>query len=87
MLPYSCGDYAVKPLALDLCSGLGGWAEGLESCGWDVIRVDIADMFAETGTPKPQNCMLMLQDIRTFHGSQAKGCNLIVCSPPCQEFS
>jgi len=44
----------VRPLALDICSGLGGWAEGLESAGWDVIRLDIADMFKETGTPKPE---------------------------------
>jgi hypothetical protein len=76
-----------RPLALDLCSGLGGWADGLEAEGWDVIRVDIADMFAETATPKPVNCQLMLQDIRTFHGSQAKRCSLIVASPPCTEFS
>jgi hypothetical protein len=74
-------------LALDLFSGLGGWAEGLEAAGWGVIRVDIADMFAETGTPKPENCLLMLQDIRTFHGSQAKRCELIVASPPCQAYS
>lgn len=77
----------MRPLAVDLFSGLGGWAEGLEAAGWDVIRVDIADMFAETGTPKPPNCLLMLQDVRTFHGSQAKDADLIVASPPCQEFS
>jgi len=77
----------VRPLAVDLCSGLGGWAEGLEAAGWDVIRVDIADMFAETGTPKPPGCLLVLQDIRTFHGSQARHAGLIVASPPCQEFS
>lgn len=76
-----------RPLAIDLCSGLGGWAEGLEAAGWDVIRVDIADMFVATGTRKPSNCLLMLQDIRTFHGSQAKRCSLIVASPPCAEFS
>jgi hypothetical protein len=76
-----------KPLAFDLCSGLGGWAEGLEAEGWDVIRVDIVDMFAETETLKPPNLLLMLQDIRTFHGSQAKRCSLIVASPPCTEYS
>lgn len=76
-----------KPLAIDLCSGLGGWAEGLEAEGWDVIRVDIEDMFAATGTPKPENCLLMLQDILTFHGSQARHAGLIVASPPCQEYS
>jgi len=77
----------VRPLAVDLCSGLGGWACGLEAEGWDVIRVDIADMFAETGTPKPDPCLLMVQDILTFHGRQARHAALIVASPPCQEFS
>ena len=77
----------MRPLAVDLCSGLGGWAEGLEAAGFDVIRVDLFDMFAETGTPKPPNCLLMLQDIRTVHGSQFKRASLIVASPPCQEFS
>jgi hypothetical protein len=76
-----------KPLAVDLCSGLGGWAEGLEAEGYDVIRVDIEDMFAATGTPKPPGCLLMLQDIQTIHGSQFKGVDLIVASPPCQEYS
>jgi C-5 cytosine-specific DNA methylase len=76
-----------KPLAVDLCSGLGGWAEGLEEEGYDVIRVDIEDMFAATGTPKPEPCLLMLQDICTIHGSQFKGVDLIVASPPCQAYS
>lgn len=77
----------VRPLALDLCSGLGGWAEGLEAEGWEVIRVDIVDMFAQMGVPKPPGCLLILQDIRTFCGSQARRCDLIVASPPCTEFS
>lgn len=76
-----------KPLAVDLCSGLGGWAEGLEAEGYDVIRIDIEDMFAATGTPKPEGCLLMLQDILTLHGSQIKHAALIVASPPCQQFS
>jgi len=76
-----------RPLAVDLCSGLGGWACGLEAEGWDVIRVDIEDMFASTGMPKPDNCLLMLQNIRTIHGSQFRHVDLIVGSSPCQEFS
>lgn len=76
-----------KPVALDLYSGLGGWAEGLEDVGYDVIRVDIEDMFTATGTPKPDPCLLILQDIRTIHGSQFKHVDLIVASPPCQEYS
>lgn len=77
----------MKPLAVDLCSGIGGWAEGLEAEGYDVIRVDIEDMFAATGTPKPPGCLLMLQDILTVHGSQFKDAALIVASPPCQAYS
>ena len=76
-----------RPLAIDLFSGLGGWADGLEAEGYDVIRVDIEDMFAATGTPKPADCLLMLQDVLTFHGCQAKNAALIVASPPCQEYS
>lgn len=76
-----------RPIAIDLFSGLGGWAEGLEAEGWDVIRFDIEDMFAATGTPKPPNCLLVLQDVLTIHGSQLKSAQLIVASPPCQEFS
>ncbi len=32
-----------KPLCLDLCCGLGGWAEGFISEGWQVVGVDISD--------------------------------------------
>lgn len=76
-----------KPLAIDLFSGLGGWAEGLESEGWTVIRVDIEDMFAATGTPKPAECLLMIQDVLTVHGSQFKNARLIVSSSPCTKYS
>jgi len=27
----------MKPLAVDLCCGLGGWTEGLLAEGWDVV--------------------------------------------------
>jgi hypothetical protein len=77
----------MKPLAIDLFSGLGGWAEGLEAEGWDVIRFDLFDMFAETGTPKPPGCLLVRQDVLTIHGKQFVNADLIVASPPCQAYS
>ena len=31
----------MKPLAVDLCAGLGGWSHGLLAEGWDCIGFDI----------------------------------------------
>jgi hypothetical protein len=116
----------VKPLAIDLYAGLGGWAEGLLAEGYDVIGFDIEryeywmpeaepDGDGSKGTKpvekrgwtagtaitlgieganvKPRTrlvkypAQLVLQDVLTLHGSQFKDADLIVASPPCQEFS
>lgn len=68
-----------KPLCVDLFCGLGGWAEGLISEGWTVIGFDIECW--------PYPGQLVLQDVRTLHGSQFKDADLIVASPPCNEYS
>lgn len=70
---------ATNPLAIDLYCGLGGWTEALLAEGWDVIGFDIQN-HRYPGT-------LVLQDVRTLHGSQFKTASLIVASPPCEEFS
>ncbi len=71
-------------MAVDLFCGLGGWTEGLLSEGYDVIGFDIeAHEYGEERYPGK----LVLQDVRTLHGSQFKDATLIVASPPCQEFS
>jgi hypothetical protein len=73
-----------KPLAIDLCCGLGGWTEGLQAEGYDVIGVDIErHVYGEYRYPG----MLLIQDVTTLHGSQFKKAALIVASPPCQFFS
>lgn len=73
-----------KPLAIDLCCGLGGWCEGLQAEGWDVAGVDIErHVYGEHRYPG----MLWLQDVLTLHGSQFRKADLIVASPPCQFFS
>lgn len=75
----------MKPLAVDLCSGLGGWSDGLIAEGWDVVGFDIErHVYGDQKYPG----QLVLQDIRTIDGRQFKGkVSLIVASPPCQKYS
>jgi len=74
----------MKPLAIDLFCGLGGWTEGLLVEGWNVIGFDIERHDYGTGGYPAQ---LVLQDVLTLHGSQFKDAALIVASPPCQGYS
>lgn len=73
-----------KPLAIDLFCGLGGWTEGLLAEGWDVVGFDIErHVYGE----HRYRGMLVIQDVRTLDGAQFRNADLIVASPPCQEFS
>jgi len=75
----------VKPLAIDLFCGLGGWTEGLMAEGYHVIGFDIERH--DYGDGKRYPSQLVLQDVLTIHGKQFKDAALIVASPPCQEYS
>lgn len=77
----------MRPLAIDLFTGLHGWAEGLIASGWDVIGVDIVDMSKLVGEPKPDHFWLIVQNVLTVHGSQFRKADLIVSSSPCTEYS
>lgn len=73
-----------RPLAIDLCCGLGGWTKGLLAAGYDVIGYDIEEhIYEEDRYP----AWLILKDIRDMHGADISDADLIVASPPCQEYS
>ena len=76
-----------QPLAIDLFTGLHGWAEGLVAEGWRVVGFDLEDMCAQFGVARPRDVQLVIQDVLTLHGRQFKDAALIVGSSPCQEFS
>lgn len=90
-MPRHIGD--MKPLGLDLCCGLGGWTEGLIEAGFDVIGFDVDDFAASyPGTFRRAS-------VQQLHHAIADGTaagafdlprfdvQLVVASPPCQEFS
>lgn len=77
----------MKPLAIDLFTGLHGWAEGLVAEGYRVVGFDLEDMYGQFGQPRPEHVQLVIQDVLTLHGSQFRNAALIVASPPCQEYS
>ncbi len=73
-----------KPLVIDLCCGLGGWTRGFLAEGYDAIGFDIErHVYGDKRYP----AQLVLQDIRTLHGSRFRGAAVIVASPPCQAYS
>lgn len=74
----------MRPLAIDLFCGLGGWTEALIAEGYFVVGFDIERH--EYGDHRYPG-HLVVQDVLTLHGSQFKDAALIVASPPCQEYS
>ncbi len=74
----------MKPLAIDLFCGLGGWTEGLLHEGYRVVGFDNhRHAYGDAMYP----AQLVIQDVLTLHGSQLRNAALIVASPPCQAYS
>jgi len=72
------------PLAVDLFCGLGGWTEGLLAEGWRCRGYDIeSHEYGDERYPGE----LILADVMALTGADVADADLIVASPPCQEFS
>lgn len=71
------------PMLLDLCCGLGGWADGFIAEGWGVVGVDVAERFRASYPGYFIGADVTRLRLRDLPGSFA----LVVASPPCQEFS
>ena len=70
--------------ALDLFCGLGGWTDGLLAEGWDCVGVDIEEhVYGEHRYPG----QFVLSDVCALRGEDFADVDLIVASPPCQEYS
>ena len=74
----------MKPLAIDLYAGLGGWAEGFLANNYTVIGFDIERHDYGTGGYPGH---LVLQDVREIHGRRFNNATVIVASPPCTEYA
>ena len=74
-------------MALDLYCGIweGGWANGLVKAGWDVIGVDIEDQGGYAGHKIVADVLEIAKDVEKWF--PALKFDLVVASPPCQEFS
>lgn len=70
----------MKPLAIDLFCGLGGWTRGLLDAGFNCVGFDIEAQPEYPGE-------FVLTDVLTLHGPQFQDATLIVASPPCQAYS
>ena len=81
----------MKPLVFDLFCGLFGWGEAFSQHGYNVVGFDCEDQFKNCGKAMPENCELVLRDVRSITGAelvkQYGVPTIIVASPPCQEFS
>lgn len=75
----------MKPLALDLCCGMGGWTDGAIAAGFDVVGVDIYRHRKYRGAFVLGD--LLSPELEIFFSRFSGVVDLVLASPPCTEFA
>lgn len=82
--------------AIDLFAGAGGFSQGMESAGFNVVAaVEFNEQIAETYKYNHPNTKMFVDDIRNISADEMKSlfdkknetCDIIFGGPPCQGFS
>jgi len=78
----------MKPLVLDLFSGIGGFSLGLERAGMETVAFCEFDKHAQKVLKKHWPKVPIYDDVRTLDGKQFRGSVDVVCGGfPCQDLS
>ncbi len=78
----------MQPSVLEICTGGGGQALGLEQAGFDMIAsVEIEQKYCDTLRLNRPCWNIIQKDVRQFDGSPFKGADLLAGGVPCPPFS
>lgn len=85
---YEGGLFLSKLTSIEICSGAGGQALGLEQAGFEHIAlVEIEKAYCATLRLNRPQWNVLNEDVRYFSGSDYKGVDLLAGGVPCPPFS
>jgi DNA (cytosine-5)-methyltransferase 1 len=78
----------MQPTVIEICTGGGGQAIGLEMAGFEMIAsVEIEQKYCDTLKLNRPHWNIIQQDVRKFDGTPYKGADLFAGGVPCPPFS
>src|ERR1700730_8994315 len=82
-------DYGnARPTVLDICTGAGGEALGIENAGFsNVASIEIEPVDCQTLRNNRPNCYVIESDLRAINGADFRGVDLLTGGVPCPPFT